>query len=145
MRRGFQIVQGLRIEVIFPVKELDGALVLQAAIDSHLLARPLRFKRDARHFDVQRDGDGCGHHEHQQQRETRLAVRFASGVSSGHLRFQWQCLLVVALELRIFHHGRIYADANNLVALLDHVAFGRDHDILAIQEKRALIARPWFC
>ncbi len=75
LRVGLQIVQGLRVGLVFAVEELDGALVLQAAIDGHLLSGALRFKRDARHFDVQRDRDGRGHHEYQQQRKARLAAR----------------------------------------------------------------------
>ncbi len=71
---GFQIVQRLGVGVIFPVKELDGPLVLQAAIDSHLLFHPLRFKRQARHFHVHGDRDGSRHHEYQQQRKTGLTL-----------------------------------------------------------------------
>jgi hypothetical protein len=38
---GFQIVHVLRISPVLAVEELDGALVLQAAVDQQLLARAL--------------------------------------------------------------------------------------------------------
>src|SRR5271165_546200 len=64
----------------------------------------------------------------------RLVLR-----SSIHFRLERQGLLVVALEIRIFHRSRVHADANDLVALLDGVAFGRDDDVITVQEERALI------
>ena len=57
--RGFQIVQVLRIGAEFAVKELDGALVLFAAVDGHLLAGALGFERDAGHLQIQTDSDAA--------------------------------------------------------------------------------------
>ena len=62
--RGFQIVEILRVGVIFPVKELDGALVLQPASYQLVFSLALRFERHPRHFHVQRDGDGRRQHEY---------------------------------------------------------------------------------
>ena len=67
---GFQIVHVLRIRPVFAVEKLDGALVLQAAVDEQLFARALRFKSDARHFHVKRDSNNGAHQENQQQRKT---------------------------------------------------------------------------
>jgi hypothetical protein len=71
---GFQIVQRLRVGLKFAVKQLDGALVLQAAIDGHLLSGTLRLEGDARHFDIKGNRDGRGHQEHQQEREAGLGM-----------------------------------------------------------------------
>jgi hypothetical protein len=84
--RGFQIVERLRVQVVLAVKKLDGALILQSAIDGHLLASALRFEGDARDFDEQGDGDAGGQQEYQQHRESGLlAAPFhpASSASSG--------------------------------------------------------------
>jgi hypothetical protein len=66
---GFQVVHVLRISPVFAVEKLDAALVLQAAVDQQLLARALRFKRDARHLHIKRDGNCGSQKEYHQQRE----------------------------------------------------------------------------
>src|SRR5271170_5322742 len=59
--------------------------------------------------------------------------------SSVHLRFERQRLLVVVFEISVLDRSRIHPDADDLVALLDGVTLGGDHDVLAIQKKRPLI------
>src|SRR5262249_53183192 len=81
--RSLQVVQALRISAVLPVEELDGALILVAAIDQQLLALPLRLEGDARHFQIQPDGNRCRQHEYQQQCKTGLAALFHPGNSAS--------------------------------------------------------------
>jgi hypothetical protein len=74
--RSLQVVQILRISAVLAVEELNGALILAAAVYQHLLFLALRFESDARNFHVQADRDGGRHHEHEEHREPGLAVFF---------------------------------------------------------------------
>ncbi len=74
---GFQIVEVLRERSELPVEEFDGAGVLHAAVDGHLLTRALGFECNARHLHVQADRNAGGQHKDQQQRESGFLLSSA--------------------------------------------------------------------
>jgi hypothetical protein len=81
--RRLQIVHVLRISPVLAIEKLDGALVLQTAVDQQLFARALRFKSDARHLHVKGNGDDGAHQENQQQREPGLRFAFHPAISAS--------------------------------------------------------------
>ena len=69
----FQFFDGGGITADLAHKELNGALVLFAALDQQLLPVALGFEGHARQFVVQRDGNDGGHQEDQQHGVAGLA------------------------------------------------------------------------
>src|SRR5262249_21596349 len=50
----------------------------------------------------------------------------------------------LVLKLRVLYYYRVYPDADDLVALLDHLALFGDEDVFAFEKERALEARTGF-
>ena len=69
-----------RVALVLADEDLDGPLVLLAALDELLFFFTLALEHHAGHFEVEHYGHGGGHGEDEQQRgETAAAIRLGAG------------------------------------------------------------------
>jgi hypothetical protein len=119
-----EILHRSRVFLQLPDVELDAALILFAAVDEELLALALRLKHHPRRLAIEEDGHGGRHREDEQHGKTGLLAAILHSSSWGRRLLENQRLPVV-LVLGILNDGRVEADPDDLVPLLDQLALAR--------------------